>query len=340
MNKKIYKKSCTPFKRYLSFDDVSIKPCFSNISLNEIDLSTSIAENFNLKIPIIASPMDTVCGSEMAIAIGKIGGLGIIHRNQSIKSQKEEVRKTKKEGVLVGAAIGLSSDIKERIKEIVTGGVDIICLDYSVGHSRRAIEATKYIKKKYPCEVMSGNITTLEAIKDYYKNNITIYRYGISNSPVCLSRQISGVGVPLFSAIIETKKISFTKDIKIIADSGIRTSGDIVKALAAGANSVMLGSMLAGAKESLCDTIEINGKLYKKYRGMGSISSMKKGSKDRYNQNNDKLLQPEGREKLIKHNGNLGDILDGILYGVKSGMFKVGAKNIKELRERAEFIEV
>ncbi len=339
--KKCYpKNSHILFKEYLSFDDVLIKPHFSGITLKEIDLSTNVLGKFDLKIPIIASSMDTVCGWEMAVALGKLGGLGIIHRNQSIESQANEVKKVLKKEVIVGAAVGLSNDFENRVKALTKTGANIICLDYSIGHSKCAIEAAKHIRNKYHCEVISGNITTREAIRDYLKNNIRIFRYGISNSPICISQQISGVGVPLFSALLDIKFFSLKENIFLIADGGIRTSGDIVKALAAGAHAVMLGSMLAGTKESPGKMINIKGKLYKQYRGMGSLSAIQKGSGDRYNQLDFNSIHPEGTETFLEYKGAVKNVIDDIVYGIKSAMLKIGAKNLSELKHNAEFIKI
>lgn len=328
------------FKEYLSFDDVLIKPRFSSITFDEIDISTTISKDFILKIPIIASPMDSVCGSDMAIVLGKMGGLGIIHRNQTIESQTKEIRKVIIHSH-VGGAVGISGDLKDRTEALVKAGASIICVDYSIGHSRQAIEAAKYINTKYHIEVITGNITTQEAIRDYFKNNIRVFRFGMSNSPICLSQKISGVGMPLFSAILDIKPLSLKeKNIFVVADGGIRSNGDIVKALAAGAHAVMLGSMLAGAKESPGKTIDIDGKLYKKYRGMGSLSAMKKGSYDRYNQQNFKSMHPEGIEKLVEYKGGVQNIVENIVYGIKSAMLKAGVRNIVELQSRTEFIRI
>lgn len=327
------------FKEYLSFNDVLIKPRFSDIIFDKIDISTTVSENFILKIPIIASPMDTVCGSDMAIALGKIGGLGIIHRNQTIEDQIKEVKKALR-CAPVGAAVGLSDDFENKVEVLVKNGVSIICIDYSIGHSKRAIEAADYIKNKYQIDIITGNITTQEAIIDYLKKDIRVFRFGMSNSSICLSRTISGVGMPLFSALLDIRSLSSKKNIFIIADGGIRASGDIVKALAAGAHAVMLGSMLVGAKESPGAVIDIDGKLYKKYRGMGSLSAMKKGSCDRYNQQNFKSMHSEGIEKFVEYEGSVQDIVSEIVYGIKSAMLKVGAKNIIELQNKAEFIKI
>ncbi|MFA6754140.1 MAG: guanosine monophosphate reductase [Candidatus Paceibacterota bacterium] len=340
MKKYHSKTQCNLFKEYLSFDDVLIKPRFSDIAFDEIDISITISKNFILKIPIIASPMDTVCGSDMAIALGKMGGLGIIHRNQTIESQIKEIKKVLKHS-RVGGAVGISGDLKDRTKALAKAGASIICVDYSIGHSKQAIEAAKYIKTKYHIEVITGNITTQEAIQDYLKKNVRMFRFGISNSPICLSQKISGVGMPLFSAILNIKPLSLKeKNIFVIADGGIRSNGDIVKALAAGAHAVMLGSMLAGTRESPGKTINIDEKLYKKYRGMGSLSAMKKGSYNRYNQQNLKSMHPEGIEKLVEYRGSVQNIVENIVYGIKSAMLKIGVKNITELQKKTEFIRV
>ena len=242
-------------EEYLCFDDVLIKPKYSDIDISDIDLTTKLSDKVILKIPLIASPMDTVCGSILAIQLGKLGGMGIIHRNQTIESQVSEVKKVLKNNVLVGAAIGIADDTKKRLDALVKAGVNIICIDYSIGHSRKAMDLARFIKKKYKVPIISSSITTVEAVLDYKKIGICIFRFGISNSSICISKKISGVGMPLFSAILKTQTIANKKDIFLIADSGIKTSGDISKALAAGAGAVMLGSMISGTKETPGKTI-------------------------------------------------------------------------------------
>lgn len=327
-------------EEYLCFEDVLIKPMYSDFDISEIDLTTKISKEIVLKIPIIASPMDTVCGSDLAIELGKLGGLGIIHRNQTIKSQALEVKKVAGRKVLVGAAIGISEDTESRLKEIIKAGANIICIDYAIGHSKKAIDLALFIKNNYKIPVISSSITTIEAIIDYKNNGINIFRFGISNSPICVSKKISGVGMPLFSAILKTQNLKTKKDVFLIADSGIKTSGDISKALAAGAGAVMLGSMISGTKETPGKIIDKQGVLYKKYRGMGSVESMIKGSRDRYNQSNFIKLQPEGLNNLIQYKGHLKDVIDNIIYGLKTAMIKVGARNISEFQKKVEFIRI
>lgn len=328
------------FKHYLDFEDVLIKPKFSDIEFDEIDISIAISKNIVLKIPVIASPMDTVCGADMAIAIGKLGGLGIIHRNQTIEAQVAEVKKSLNQNIPVGAAIGLADDFKKRVDELIKTGVNIVCIDYAIGHSKCEIEAIKYIKNKYDVEVMAGNVITEKAIKDYFKIGVRLFRFGSGSGSICISRSVTGVGIPQFSALLDVKSLAEKEKICVVADGGIRTGGDIVKALAAGAGAVMLGSMLAGTKESPGELINVGGKSCKQYRGMGSSASMKKGSSDRYNQQSSNIFHPEGIEKNIEYKGDVKNIIEDIIYGIKSGMLRVGAKNITCLRKKAEFIEV
>lgn len=327
-------------EEYLDFDDVLIKPRFSDIEFDDIDISIDISKKIRLKVPIIASPMDTICGYDMAITVGKLGGLGIIHRNQSIESQAEEVKKIANDSILVGAAIGLSDDFKDRAEALIKAGAHILCVDYSIGHSKREFDAVKYLLEKYDIEVMAGNVVTEEAIKDYLKIGVRVFRFGSGGGSICTSRSVTGVGVPQISALLNVKLLTQKEGIFIVADGGVRTSGDVVKALAAGANAVMLGSMISGTRETPGKIINIDGKEYKQYRGMGSASSMIKGSSDRYNQEGLDNFQPEGIEKNVIYKGDVKDVIESIVYGVKSGMLRIGVKNIQELQEKAELIRI
>ena len=324
------------YNKNLDFDDVLLKPRFSDFDLNEIDLSTKIGK-IKLEVPIIVSPMDTVCDYDMALEVGKIGGLGIIHRNQSIKKQAESVKKVKASGVMIGASIGIV-DYEERTRELVRAGVDLICLDYAIGHSKKALDILKVLHTKYPnIEFMSGSIASSDAIYDYLKYGINIFRYGMGAGSICISRSISGVGYPQISAILDTKKI---KDEKyVVADGGIRTSADIVKALSVGANAVMVGSVLSGTDKSPGKIVKQNGNKFKKYRGMGSLESMKKGSGDRYNQS-DTVKYAEGVVKMVPYKGSIRDVLDNLVYGIRTGMLKAGSRTIEDLQKKSTVLIV
>lgn len=326
---------------FLNYDEVLIRPGYSDFALDDIDLSTKISEKISLRIPIISSPMDTVTGSHMAIKLGLLGGLGIIHRNQSINDQAAAIAECKHAGVIVGAAFGLSEETDTRIKALIKAGVDILCLDYAVGHSKQAIETLSNIKQKYTVDIIAGNIATEKAISDYVNRQINTFRFGMGAGSVCISRKISGVGIPQFSALEQIRTYSLRPDIYVIADGGIKSSGDIVKALAIGAKAVMLGSLLAGVEETSGITSEKNGKKFKLYRGMGSLSAMRAGSHDRYNQNSTQNnYQPEGIEQIIPHKGTLQDVIENLVYSMKTGLLKSGARDIETLQKTASFIKI
>ena len=327
---------------YLTYDDVLLLPGLSGISLDDIDLSANLSKNINLNLPIIASPMDTVCEYEMAIKIGAMGGIGIIHRNQPIKIQVSQIKRAVEKGVMVGAAIGLNDDFCSKAEKIIEAGAKLLCIDHSFGHSKKVYSALRYIKKNYSnIEIISGNIATYDGAMYLFDAGADILRVGKGAGSICVSRKISGVGVPQLTAILETSRAAKKFNKKIIADGGIRSSGDIVKALAAGANAVMLGFLIAGAKESPGAIKKISKLKYKYYRGMGSLQAMKNGSADRYGHtNNFNKLTQEGVEGFVKYEGGVDDIIKILCGGIKSGFINIGAKNIADLQKKAKFIRI
>ncbi|MDQ3098818.1 MAG: IMP dehydrogenase [bacterium] len=332
------------FPQYLTFDDVLLLPGYSNFSLNDISIETSLTKKLVIKLPIIAAPMDNVCDSKLAISLGKLGGFGIIHRNQSIEQQSEHVQLVVNEGIDVGASIGVGFDSEDRLKALIHAGIKVICFDSGRGHSEEVIRSIKTIKERYIIQVIAGNIATYEGAIALLQAGADALRVGKGAGSICKTRIMSGVGVPQFTAIQETVRAAKEFGKYVIADGGIRTSGDIVKALAAGASSVMLGSLLAGTDEAPGDVIEIDKKLYKSYRGMGSVNAMKSGSADRYGQeeslNNAINLVPEGVEGLVSYKGNLKDHLHQLIGGLTSGMLSIGARNIEELHQKSKFIRI
>jgi len=453
----------------LSFDDILLVPQKSEILPRQTNLSTFLTKRIKLNIPIISSPMDTVTESEMAIAMAREGGIGIIHKNLTIDKQVEEVDKVKraesgmivnpitlspdepikkaleimenykisgipitkneklvgiltnrdlrfeentdkkiyevmtKENLvtvpvgttlkqaekilqkhkiekllvvdknnklkglitfkdiekkikfphaskdklgrlLVGAAVGIinNSDSLERIDKLIKVGVDIILIDAAHGHSKNVIETLKFIKKNYNIEVIAGNVVTEEGAEDLIKAGADALRVGIGAGAICTTRVISGVGVPQITAIINCYKVAQKHRIPIIADGGIKSSGDIVKALACGASTVMLGNLLAGTEESPSEDIVYEGKRYKVYRGMGSLGAMLKGSKERYGQGEiiSSKLVPEGIEGMVPYKGSVNQCLNQLIGGVRSGMGYCGSRNLKELVKKAKIIKI
>ncbi len=453
----------------LTFDDILLIPQYSEVLPRNTDTSVDLGKNIVLNIPILSAAMDTVTDSNMAIAMAREGGLGIIHKNFSIEEQAEEVRKVKrseswiindpytvkedtpilevkklfeqynisgapvvnnegkpvgiitnrdlrfiehenlkvrdvmtknpitvlektpkeeclkilhdkkiekllvvdKNGKLVGmitfrdiikklehpnavvdedghlrvgAAVGVGKDNIERVDALVESGVDVIVVDTAHGHSKAVLDMVEYISKKYP-EVLliGGNIATFSGAEALFDKGADVVKVGVGPGSICTTRVVTGVGVPQITAIIEAKKAARKYGKKIIADGGIRYSGDIVKAIAVGADSVMLGNLLAGTEESPGETIIYEGRKYKTYRGMGSLGAMKKGSSDRYFQEyqaeSSKYI-PEGIEGIIPYRGKVKDIIYQLKGGLKAGMGYIGAKNIEELQLKAKFYKI
>ncbi|MDR1392247.1 MAG: IMP dehydrogenase [Clostridiales bacterium] len=458
---------CNKFKKNgLTFDDVLLIPQLSHFHPKDVDLSTRLTKNIELKIPIISAAMDTVTGSKMAIAISREGGIGIIHKNMSAKVQAEEVDKVKRaehgvitdpfflepenllkeaetlmskfkisgvpiikngklvgiitnrdlkfetnyskkifdsmtkdnlitalEGItiadakeilrknkieklpivdkngnlkglitikdieksvkypfssrdkkgrlIVGAAVGASEDILERTKMLVNSEVDVIVIDSAHGHSDNVGKCVELIKNNFPnLQLIVGNVATKEGAEFLIKKGADCIKVGIGPGSICTTRVISGVGVPQLTAILETAETANKYNIPIIADGGIKFSGDIVKAIAAGADSVMLGSLLAGCDESPGDVEIHQGRQFKTYRGMGSLGAMQDGSKDRYFQEDNKKLVPEGVEGRIPYKGHLFEVIFQLVGGIKSGMGYCGTKNINSLKEDGKFIKI
>lgn len=453
----------------LTFDDVLLIPAFSEVLPREVNLQTRFSRNITLNVPIVSAAMDTVTESELAIAIAREGGIGVIHKNMTIAEQARQVHAVKRaengmiydpvtidrgatvghalqmmkeyhiggipvvdsEGKLVGivtnrdlrferdlnrpiaevmtsenlvttsqstnleeaadilqshkieklpvvdsqrklvglvtykditkakdkpnackdklgrlrvaAGIGVTADSMERADALVAAGVDAIVIDTAHGHSKGVIGVLRAVKEKYPeLDVVVGNIATGDAARYLVENGADGVKVGIGPGSICTTRVIAGVGVPQLSAVYDVAKALEGTGVPLIADGGIRYSGDIVKALAAGAYSVMLGGMLAGVEESPGDTIIYNGRKYKTYRGMGSLEAMEKGSKDRYFQANEsdvKKLVPEGIAARVPYKGSLYEVVYQMLGGLRSGMGYCGAKDIEALHH-AQFTRI
>jgi len=334
-----------PIKEALTFDDVSMSPKYSEVLPSEVDTSTKLSNNLTLNIPLLSSAMDTVTESRMAIAIAKMGGIGVIHRNLDIKKQVQEIRKVKKQKLLVGAAVGAGPLELKRAESILKEGIDLIVVDTAHGHSKKVAEIIKAIKKMKTKKttLCAGNIATAEAAKFLIKLGVDIVKVGIGPGSICTTRLVAGIGVPQLSAIIEVKKGVKNKKTKIISDGGIKYSGDIAKALSAGADGVMIGSLFAGSLETPGKLIKKNGKLYKSFRGMGSVGAMNKGSADRYFQMKQKDASkyvPEGVEGFVKYKGDVKSIIYKLIGGLKSSMGYLGAKKVNTLKVKPNFVKI
>ncbi|MCP1121853.1 IMP dehydrogenase [Bacillus sp. 3103sda1] len=456
-------------KEGLTFDDVLLVPARSDVLPREVSVKTVLSESLQLNIPLISAGMDTVTEADMAIAMARQGGLGIIHKNMSIEQQAEQVDKVKrsesgvitdpffltpdhqvydaehlmgkyrisgvpivndaeerklvgiitnrdmrfiqdysikisdvmtkedlitapvhttledaekilqkhkieklplvdnngvlqglitikdiekviefpnsakdKQGrLLVGAAVGVTADAMQRIDALVKANVDVIVIDTAHGHSKGVLDKVREVREKYPkLNIIAGNVATAEATRELIEAGANIVKVGIGPGSICTTRVVAGVGVPQLTAVYDCATEARKHGVPVIADGGIKYSGDIVKALAAGAHVVMLGSIFAGVAESPGDTEIYQGRQFKVYRGMGSVGAMEKGSKDRYFQEGNKKLVPEGIEGRVPFKGPLADTVHQLVGGLRAGMGYCGAADLPFLRENAQFIRM
>lgn len=349
-------------KEGITFDDVLLIPAESHVLPNEVDLSTQLAPNLKLNIPLISAGMDTVTEGRMAAAMAKMGGLGVVHKNLSIQAQADEVRLAKntpvtaedthaavdKDGkLLVAAAVGVTSDTFERAEALFEAGADAIVIDTAHGHSAGVLRKIKEIRDHFPHNTLiAGNVATAEGTRALFEAGVDVVKVGIGPGSICTTRVVAGVGVPQLTAIYDAADAAREFGKPIIADGGIKYSGDVVKALAAGGNAVMLGSMLSGTEEAPGDVQQgSDGRLVKSYRGMGSVGAMSQqhGSSDRYFQggvNEANKLVPEGIEAVVSYKGTVSNVVYQILGGLRSGMGYCGAENVDKLIETAQFVRI
>lgn len=453
----------------VTFDDVLLIPIKSKVLPRDVNLKTRLTKNIELNIPLLSSAMDTVTESEMAIAVAREGGIGIIHKNMSLINQAAEVDKVKrsesgmiidpitltsdkkigdalnlmqqykisgipiidkenkligiltnrdlrfepdetllvseimtkenlitapvgtdlekaevilqkykieklpvvdKKGFLkglitfkdiqkrkkfpnackdkfgrlrVGAAVGISKDTLERVNELIKAGVDVVVVDTAHGHSQGVLDIVKNIRKNFDIDLIAGNVATAEGTYDLIKAGADCIKVGIGAGSICTTRVIAGVGVPQMTAVLECAKEAAKFKIPIISDGGIKQTGDVPKAIAGGADSVMLGGMFAGTEEAPGEKVLYEGRSYKVYRGMGSLEAMKKGSSDRYFQDMEddiSKLVPEGIEGIVPYKGFVGETIYQILGGLRASMGYCGAKNIHEMKAKTKFIKI
>ena len=428
-------------KEGLTYDDVLLIPAESNVLPSEVDFSTNLTRTIKLNTPIMTAAMDTVTESDMAIAIAREGGIGIIHKNMSIERQADQVDRVKRSenGVIVnpfflgpdnlvreadeimgrfkisgqpirnvmtkdnlvtapvgttlkdaqeilrkhrieklpivddkmrlkglitikdiekavrypnsardkggrllcGAAIGATQDVLDRVAALIEAQVDVVTLDSAHGHNSGVLEAVRKVKKAYPeLQVIAGNIATAEGAKALIDAGADCVKVGIGPGSICTTRVVAGIGVPQITAVFDAAMEAAKHGIPVIADGGIKYSGDIVKALAAGANVVMLGSMVAGCKEAPGEYELYQGRQFKVYRGMGSLGAMGKGSSDRYFQGEQKKFVPEGVEGRVPYKGPLADTIFQMVGGLRSGMGYTGCSTIQELHDKAQFVRI
>lgn len=334
----------------LTYDDVLLLPDASEVVPSEVDTKSFLTRKIQLDIPLVSAAMDTVTESQMAIAMAKLGGIGIIHRNLPITQQVTHAKLVKGAGLRVGAAVGVGDDGFERASSLIEVGVDVVVVDTAHGHHRAVLEAIERIKTKYPNqEIIGGNVATRAGAQALINAGADAVKIGVGPGSICTTRVIAGVGVPQVTAIMEAAKACKKADVPLIADGGLQYSGDIAKAIVSGADTVMLGSLLAGCDESPGELLELNGKKFKRYRGMGSLGAMqsrgesKSYSKDRYMQDDvlseDKLV-PEGIEGKVAYRGEVATVVHQLVGGLRSGMGYAGAPDISTLQRRGRLIQI
>ena len=338
----------------LTFDDVLLMPGYSDFLPAEAELKTRLTRELFLKIPLVSAAMDTVSESGMAIALARLGGLGIIHRNLTVEAQALEVTRVKEEKtfdperaavdkkgrLLVGAAVGVNQAVL-RAGALLAAGADLIAIDTAHGHSKNVIEAIGEIKSAFPnAQVMAGNIATFEAARDLIEAGADSLKVGIGPGSICTTRVVAGVGVPQITAVSAVYSAARASGVSVVADGGIQYSGDITKAIAAGADVVMLGSLLARTKESPGKEVLFNDRSYKVYRGMGSIGALQNETNDRYGKYDGGDLVPEGIEGMVPLTGSVTDTVYQLVGGLRKGMGYCGLRTIEELKTRSKFIRV
>jgi IMP dehydrogenase len=349
----------------LTFDDVLLLPGYSDFSRADIRTTTQLTKKIMLEAPLVSSPMDTVTESELAIALAKAGGIGMIHRNLTVEEQAAQVGKVRGKKLLVGAAIGASKGFEERAEALIAADVSVIVIDSAHGFSSGIIDTLKYLKKTYPkLQIIAGNVATFDGAQALIDAGADGIRVGMGPGAICTTRIISGMGMPQLTAIMETSRAARAAGVPIIADGGIKYSGDIVKALAAGASTVMMGGFFASTQEAPGEKIaltpdqipaqfkhllkqKLKSYQFKTYRGMGSIGAMEHGAKikseDEFHGKSyykDKILVAEGVEGLVPVKGIVEELVGQALGGVKSGFYYLGVKNVEQLWEEAQFIQI
>ena len=347
----------------LTFDDVLLLPGYSEVLPSTVSTRVRLGEKVSLNIPLLSAAMDTITESDTAISMALEGGLGIIHKNLTIEQQANEVRKVKSHAIspgvhrnaavdasgklLTGAATSVGEEGQKRAEALIDAGVDVLCVDSAHGHSRGVLEAVRNLKTRFGNRVLiiGGNVGTPEGTLALIEAGADAVKVGIGPGSICTTRVVAGVGVPQLFAVSECAKVARDQNIPIIADGGIKLSGDITKALAAGASAVMIGSLFAGTDETPGEILEDQGRKFKAYRGMGSMGAMAQsnGSKDRYFQSNvadTKKLVPEGIEGRIAYRGPICNSIHQLIGGLRSGMGYTGAENIENLWKKATFIRI
>ncbi|MBI2032442.1 MAG: guanosine monophosphate reductase [Candidatus Levybacteria bacterium] len=328
----------------LSYNDVLLVPKFSDISTRtEVDVSTQIAPDIRLKIPLISVNMDTVTGVEMAVALHSLGGIGLIGRFDLPDIQADKISTIKKRGAASIGVIGVKDDYMERAEKLIKAGSIALHLDIAHAHSTHALKVISDCKNRFPkISIIAGTIATYDGAYDLLKAGADSLKVGIGAGTTCITRVVTGFGIPQITAIMEADRARKKfKNKYILADSGAANSGDIVKALAAGADAYQGGSIFAGTDEAPGKTIKMGGKVFKEYNGSTSRREKERQlSKDKNGKKGNYLLQIEGIEGMVPYKGPVKEVVDLLVAGIKSGFSYAGAKNISEFHKNAEFIQI
>ncbi|MGM0399188.1 MAG: guanosine monophosphate reductase [Halobacteriota archaeon] len=321
----------------LSYGDVLLVPKRSPVDTrSDIDLSTRLTPNVELETPLVSAAMDTVTEADLAIELSRAGGIGVLHRFLTVEEQAEQVEKVAEAGEQVGAAVGINEDYVERCRAVVEAGVDVLVVDVAHGHMERTIAAVETLADEFPdTDILAGNVATAAGVEDLAAAGADGVKVGIGPGSHCTTRKVAGAGVPQLTAIDDCAAAATDLDVTICADGGIRTSGDAVKALMAGADTVMLGSLFAGTEEAPGRIVEVQGTRYKRSRGMATTAA----AEDREDKDTD-VTADEGVEALTPYKGPVGTVVEEFQAGIRSGLSYCGGHTIDDARERAEFIRV
>lgn len=320
--------------RALTYNDVLITPCKSEVrSRMDPDLSTNLTKNIKIDLPFISANMDTVTEKEMAIGMAKLGGVGILHRFMSVEDQVAQAKDVADSGArVVAASIGVNQDFQDRAKALIDAGVNLITVDIAHGHALSMIETTDWLKKTFPnIDVIAGNVATPQAVRDLAEAGADAIKVGIGPGSMCTTRVITGCGVPQLTAVAICAEAAREISVPVIADGGIKTSGDIVKALAAGADTVMLGSILSGVLETPGPIR--NGK--KQYRGMAS-----KAAQVSWRGGVPTGMAAEGESTYVAIKGHVENVINELAGGLRSGMSYINARSVNDIRNNASFMEM
>ncbi|HZP95195.1 MAG TPA: IMP dehydrogenase [Candidatus Limnocylindria bacterium] len=329
----------------LAFDDVLLVPARSDVLPAQVSTRTFLTRELALDIPILSAAMDTVTEARMAIALGRLGGMGVLHRNLSVDEQAAQVKECKAAGVRVAAAVGVWGDADERVAALVAAGVDVVVVDIAHGHAIGVIRMVEKVKARHRVQVMAGNVVTAQGTEELIAAGADAVKIGVGPGAICTTRVVAGAGMPQITAIFECAEAAAKSGVPICADGGIQESGDIAKAIGAGAHTVMLGGLLAGVDESPGDVIDTAEGRFKSYRGMGSLGAMeaRQTSRDRYGQGEvaefSKVV-PEGIEGRVAARGPLEPFVHQLIGGLRAGMKYTGAATIEDLRTKARFVRI